>query len=89
MITFLVNTSFLIGIICFILAYQHASMPFKSSRIEAGAWLFFGACYFLTQFGGDWFIQNQRIYFRLAVTGIAASRLIAIYHIRKLTNDYS
>lgn len=70
---FVVSTSFVPAFLCFVAAWVNLRMYrfyyFRHTHyFKAAAWTLFGACYVLTQFGGEWFLANQRAWFRL--TGI-------------------
>lgn len=85
MLDLIVNTSYLNAIMIFGLVYMiitkmHPAYTKSILYFYASSWAFLGVCYTLTQFGGDWFISYQRVYFRVAITWLILARAVTIAH---------
>ncbi len=86
--TAVINTSWLTAILCFIIAafnfyFSYLSVGKVPTLAVGVSWLLFGLCFILTQFGGDWFVLNQRAYFRIATNIVLGGQLYAMYQMYK------
>lgn len=80
------STSWAAAILCFIVAASNAyfwrlGWLSKASAAQMTAWVYWGVCYIATQYGPDWFIDNQRAFFRLASAAVAMACLYYLYEL--------
>ena len=80
----IIKTSWLTALFCFLMSgglmyFYYKGWKYKITIVRACAWAFYGFCFIGTQFGADWFIVNQRAFFRIATNTILGAELFALY----------
>ena len=91
--TAVINTSWLTAFLCFVISYWNIYFAWRNwgrapSLAAGAAWMLFGVCFLLTQFGGLWFTVNQRAWFRIATNLVLGSQIYSLYSMYRVIRPF-